>query len=1493
MSTRKFAFVASLLSVVGLLAGSAHAATKYTTMTDLGGKTVEVSGVSDLANVFANDSGIKNGTLKLTFASKKWATFTGLSVLIQDATLNLIKFASDKNTSQSAELNIVNGSVVTIDGGNLTSDNDRSSNGNNIGNDNGVGTMRIINGGSFESPNIRVQIGSQTKSGGDATVGILSVDKGTVKIGGDSANQQLTVGGNRTSPEGVATGIVAMTNGVLSAYSIMLGDGIDGHTAQLTFKDSDLTVRTIYRSKKITEDSYFIIDGTTVNTAVASQNILADLGFAYQLDGNGVTINTKHSGTTVDGSFAGVGPFIKKGAETLTFKGKFTDSAVLRVEEGMLAFSGATLPAADKIALTISGTGAFDGLGQSETYKSLTLGEDAVLPVAFENGAATTFKAAETIVTTTADHPVTIAGTGTLTVNTVIAEGLTVTDASVFTLNGVAGSLKIEDGKLIAVKPSRPVDTLTWAKGSAGDNWGGTDNWTYGDPAAATTFQDGDTAVFATAGDKAVVDADVTAAKVEFSADATVTGTGTATLTTTNITVGADVTATIAVPLSEDIEKTGEGKLVLQDYAAGKALDLKGGALTLAWSDAAKENPISTEEGANAIAGVLDFGGAKQTLAGGVQKDTGIFRNGGEVRNGEILVDPSDWLALIGVTDFTIGEGASVSFKKYGTNTAPTRNRGQLNLQNSYLRISGKDAKFAVMNERTTQTDTPYNSYGRIGSADGDATVEISDGGMFSHEKRCLILGFETNQGAIVGDGGTVTLGSQDLYLSYSKGAAMLALTNSTLAAKYVNLGWSKQTPGKQTIEFVGGTTVNVAGFKKNAVHPDSSVVFDDATLVPTASGNLLPDLGVPTTIEAGGLIISNDCDVTVAAPLKGAGKLTKKGAGKLTLSGAQAFEGGLEVCAGSIGSALTADGFTTQNLDLSLNLADGEKVKLNIAGTPEPGVNYTLFKSGITEDTLSRLEIDANYELALEDGQLKVKLMPLSLTWAGLGENDLWSTLANWRDATRAPAKFDTVIFDGEGDETEYDLANALLFKEIDVNSGAWTTKVDNACFAGVPVQVKTGALFALTGAEGKTNPFSTATDANAIAGVLDLGGATQTFEGALADETDIFRDGGEIRDVALTINPTGWFRLHNVSFTIGKDAKVTVNKREDSKGQINFYNTHLVIDGGELNALNARNGDDYGGYVGNNGDAVIEVLNGGKLYHPNKQMILGYANDADGRGTLVADNGSTLNFGNQNLVLGYKNGIGSESCLAMTNSTLVCKYLQLGLKSNYAAGPQTVILAGGTTAKIAGFSAEKVNEGASITFDNATIVHSGTNVQVLPDLDSGKIPYTIAEGGLTILVENIDGDKTSLTLAGTFAGEGGITLVAAGKDPKSVGFTGVNEEEGFTGNLVVSNGVTVTAGEKTFRGGLCACEGSTLDVATSVFDGDVTVEEGVKFTGLDTSAEILTPVTLLQTKGTITSPLLNYKDPATKNRYFVRSRLGVNMLCYGRKPGTMIILR
>ena len=1489
MSTRKFAFIASLLSVVGLLAGSAPAATKYTTMTDLkGGSDDSHSSETSWGNVFGNGGGISNGTLTVKFAKDKWGTFDGLSVIVGQKGVLTANCASSGN--KNGQLNIKGGATMTLDGGTFVNNNDRTKTyGNMIATDGSDGTMRIINGGVFKSPNIHVELGAKQGS-----TGTLSVDNGTVEVGGATGSKWLTVGGTRGEEAAATyggTGILAMTNATLIAESVVLGsaykyantaDGDNKYTAKVTFKDTKITTQRFYSLNKVKADSFVIFDGATVNTAANSKDLLAALAVDYTLEGSGVTINTKHSGTTVGGAFVGNGPFIKKGAETLTFKGKFTDSADLRVEEGVFAIdSTAMLPTADKIDLAISGTGAFLGLDQTATYKSLTLGEGAAWEVTIdeEGTVSQPWTASSFTIDATAQNPILLTISGTVDEDPIQLPNLKAADRDKIRLLTTGLQLvDAGDGEGLAVqKTPREVGIIHW-NGAQEGLWWGKNNWLLDD--SETTFVNGDTAVFNKEDAAVTLDRNAVVAGLYVTNNVTIAGEKT--LVAPIIDVTAEKTATIAVPLSEDIEKTGEGELVLQDYADGKALDLKEGKVTLAWSDAAKANPFSTEVDANVIAGVLDLGGATQrvsshALAG---NGNGILRDGGVLLNGKLEIDPNDssannWWRLQDTT-FTVGAGATLEILK------TTNQDGELGFMNG--------ARLIIDGGRVNALNGRGGGAGAYLGCDkpGVNTIRIQNGGTFYQPNQFLRVGYNGGGTGILSvDGGTVDLGEQELRIACEANTTgIFAMTNGTLIASDVYLCEGGSCPA--TFVLSTNSTAKIGQIKKNNTPVDgSSVVFDGATLVPTAAGSFLPDLGIPVTIGANGLVISNDFNVTVAAPLAGEGKLTKKGAGMLTFSGAQSFEGGLEVCAGSICSTLTADGFATQNFDLSLNLADGETVRLTIAGTPEPGENYTLFKSGITEDTLSRLTIDANCELSLEDGQLKVKLMPLSLTWTGDGNDKLWSTVANWRDALRGPAKFDTVIFDGESDETEYDLANGLLLKEIDVNSGAWTTKVDTACFAGVPVQVKSGALFALTGAKGKTNPFSTANAANSIAGVLDLGGATQTFAGALADGNGIFRDGGEIRNVALTIDPAGWFRLHNVSFTIGQGAKVTVNKYENSNGQINFYNTHLVIDGGELNALNARNASNVGAYIGNNGDATIEILNGGKFSHPNKPVILGYGKDGKCAGYLIGDH-ATVDLGGQKLHLGsYEK---SDSYLALTNSTLSCDSITLGFDGT--PGKQTVELVN-TTATISSFDAKKIGSSVSITFDNATIVHSGTNVQLLPDLNEGKIPYTIAAGGLTIKVENIKDDKTSLTLPGVFAGEGGITLVATGKTPKSVGFTGTAAEKGFTGTLVVSNKITVVAVDKTFKGGLYACEGSTLDVATSVFEGDVTIEEGVKFVGLDAEQDYENPVTLLQTKGTITSPLLEGKNPNTKNRYFVRSRLGVNVLCYGRKQGTMITIR
>ena len=122
------------------------------------------------------------------------------------------------------------------------------------------------------------------------------------------------------------------------------------------------------------------------------------------------------------------------------------------------------------------------------------------------------------------------------------------------------------------------------------------------------------------------------------------------------------------------------------------------------------------------------------------------------------------------------------------------------------------------------------------------------------------------------------------------------------------------------------------------------------------------------------------------------------------------------------------------------------------------------------------------------------------TLTWTGGGANKKWSTTANW-DPAQAMTASDTANFQAgtlASDTITYDSG---AFAGITVPSGAWTVNVSSACFTNRPITIASGAKFALSGASARVNPFSTANNANAVSGLLDLGGASQSISTAGLD--------------------------------------------------------------------------------------------------------------------------------------------------------------------------------------------------------------------------------------------------------------------------------------------------------------------------------------------------------------------------------------------------------
>ena len=1246
---------------------------------DLGKATQQFEGTSS----FKEGSIIKNGNVNLNFDG--WMTLDNLSLTLgTNAVVQTLQAADNAY----GELNIRNGSIFTIDGGTFVDKNKRSKNGNNIGNDYGMGIMRIINGGQFESPNIRVQVGAQTQKGKEATIGILSVDKGTVKIGGDSANQQLTVGGNRTDQQAAATGIVAMTNGVLSAYSVMLGDGIDGNIAQLTFKDSEIDARKIYRSKKLGDGSFVKFDGATFNTQVDGE-ILGALGTAYRLIGNGLTINAMHE-VTSSGALNCQGPLVKTGTGTLTLGNQLTVNPDLIVREGILAFN---LDSADKIpaattSITLEGEGKVSGL-PAATYKKLTIGEGA------------------------------------------------------------------------------KVDESSFPNGK---------------------------------------------------------------LTFSEIEVPAGLTVNVATPIGADFAKTGEGTLVLANCACGKALDLREGKVTLAWSDAAGTNSFSTAQDANALASTLDLGGATQTILVATPDD--VLQDGFTLLNGTLNANFTGWWSMNGGRTVTIGPGATLNT---GVGTASGRDKynreGELNIrQGSVVVVDG-----GTLNANNDRDDsTNGNDIGNDYNADADntATLRVINGGTFNSTANFVELGVKQGvTGILAVTNGTVNVANGDKWLSVAPGREGAATTGivemkdgALIAQTIVLCDASAGNTAKLTFKDSAIDTQRI--YAQNAPSSDSFVIFDGAIWNVTGSRpDILTDLGCLIALGEGGLTIDTDHDVTISAILSGAGKIVKKGTGMLTLEGAQEFTGGIEFAEG----AEQTVAFTTT----------------------------TTITSGITEAEFGNFIVPEGMLLfTRSDGSVGVRKEGASL-WTGGAKTDDWSQSSNWAGGVpnNSAAFFSNP---GKATHTTYNLNSPTAVTNVTVESGDWTTDVGSKYFQGATLDLRSGASFALENAAFRTNLFSTAANANTIAGTLDLGGARQTFTGAF---TRFFPKGGEIKngDITLALNENGDHitNLSGLDFTIGQDAEVTCAQVLNVGGD-----SVLTIRGGSFKTTGSNNLSNGGSYFGNEGNATI-VIESGSFTHTGIQLYLGRAHRGAGNGALYGTD-ATVNIGGKNLILGDLNS--STSTLMLTNSTLTCKYLQFGLNGSSKPGKQTVDLKN-TRVRFSGFGAQKVNNNSRVKLDGVTFVDKGDHITLFPD----TMP-TCELGPDGILVQAQRGaDHASISINSDFTGTGGMTIETPDSD-FSVSLGGTPD---FTGDFVFKG-----------PGKLALSEGKA-------FHGNVILANGAGFRDYDPNGDqaLDEPKAVLTTTGTITFDQIGQKFPGKRNRFFTATKDGVTTLYFGPKPTGLII--
>ena len=872
------------------------------------------------------------------------------------------------------------------------------------------------------------------------------------------------------------------------------------------------------------------------------------------------------------------------------------------------------------------------------------------------------------------------------------------------------------------------ADTLTWTGAGANKKWSTTANWS---PAQAMTASD--TANFQTG-----------------------------TLSSDTVTYDSGTFANITV-------QSGAWTVNVSSACfTNRPITIASGAKFALSGASARGNPFSTENNANAVAGLLDLGGAKQTISTTRGDDgLGFFRNGGEIRNGTLTINGTVSASFKNRT-FTIGSGANV------------KGAVRLYLNGARLVIDG-----GSLNDTQTGSNHP------IGNG-SEASVTVRNGGRLTATQETW-LGFK-KRGQLIGDHGTIDIGGNVLYLAIRDNApSVLALTNSTLTCGVMMYGYSTDyTIGQQKV-ILKDSVVNLARLAGRVLHASSSLLFDGATLVPTAArSDFLPASDkIPTpTLGAGGLIVSNNYDVTIAKGMAGAGRLVKAGSSTLTLSGANTFTGGIEVRKGTLAidagavfanSTLSmADGttlklkvlpgyeFATTNLALALNANTSGKVTVEFDltdGFPEEGRTYRLFAPGLDAATLSnRIAVvpDKSFTFAFaQDGALTLTFQhtPVTRVWTGGGADAKWTTTDNW-DVDSAFGALDSVVFGGTGSSSIYDGTDGLPLWDITVNSGCHTANVATASFANSPLAVASGAAFVLENAAGVVNPFSTVADANTLAGLLDLGGATQTITTPMTgDNTGFFRDGCEIRNGTLTVNQQSDARLRNTTLTIGPGATVSGRMR------VSLDNARIVVDGGTFHTTYTD--PQYSNNpIGRDHEGMIVLRNGGRFLAAG-EVWLGFNANAT-----MAGEDAVIDAGNNGFYMSIHN---AASLLALTNSTLTCGRFMFGYPSATDAGVQTAILKD-TTVNLSKFGGACLPSGSSLLFDGVTLVPKAAATDFMPA--SANLPTpTIGAGGLIV------SNACDVTIAKGIAGAGGLVKT-------DVGVLTLSGSNTFTGGIDVREG-------------------------------------------------------------------------------------------------------
>ena len=666
---------------------------------------------------------------------------------------------------------------------------------------------------------------------------------GTVRLTGSGTVFNVGMGNN-------ATGVVEKTDGDWSCYYLRLGR-YSGAVGTFTQNGGSLTIHTQFQigtgSNSI---GTFTLNGGSV-TSEQTTTIANGSGSTGTLTINGGTFTAKNINAV------GTGKIILDGGTLAAGAAGTLVNANLPVEVGA---NGGTIDTA-RHAVTIgsdisNASGANGTLSFTGDGMATVTGAVECAAIILDAGTALGVTDANKSLIANLTFAISSAGVGdgALVLTNATANGtFSAADVEAITLTGNEGSrytLVLADGGTTIRASDTLAGEYVWNGGAAGADWTAAGKWSKG--GVAGDWYNSTHAVFANAGDKTTLNADVTAADVTFRADAEVLAGG-GTLTVPTVIVSNGVSATILAPTAGPLVKSGEGTLTLESRSDTTVLS----------------------EGTLAVSGTTSLDWTKLTLGTDAGKPV-TLRMG---PNATLANIPSPWLIgnTPGITSTIVKEGGDWSVgliylaSGAGANASLYNNGGTLAINGTFdLGRGAQGAHFEIGGGTVT-----HSGYIHMG-ATGPGTMTVKSGGRYE------LVNAVGGYGIIVGGNTNATLNVEDGEM----------LLNAPINISFYG---AKGTAGTVNITDGGVVTCSKIIVNGNTSGGTAAITIDGGTLRASESNTaFIPNKdNLTVTVGAsGGTLDANGKDITIARTISGTGGMTFKGGGTVRLSAAPSYAG-------------------------------------------------------------------------------------------------------------------------------------------------------------------------------------------------------------------------------------------------------------------------------------------------------------------------------------------------------------------------------------------------------------------------------------------------------------------------------------------------------------------------------------------------------------------------------------------------------------------------